>query len=142
MSNINTPLQLLIQLAKFQSFVGRKFDQLSVHGLGFNDLLVLHALYQAPKEKLRRIDLAESIGVTASGITRMLLPMEKNGWVTREVSERDARIGFAVLTPAGKRLYKEAIKTADKIAASIIPADQLTNGALLTMIQFLDTVLR
>lgn len=138
MSNINHSLTLLIQLARFQALVARKFDQLSVHGLGFNDLLVLHTLQQAPKEKLRRIDLAERIGITASGVTRMLLPMEKNGWVTREISERDARIGFAVLTPAGKRLYKDAIKTAERIAGDIIPPHQLTDGALLPMLQFLD----
>ncbi|OOQ60168.1 MarR family winged helix-turn-helix transcriptional regulator [Mucilaginibacter pedocola] len=142
MSNINTSLELLMQLSRFQALVARKFDQLSVHGLGFNDLLVLHTLQQAPKEKMRRVDLAEHIGVTASGITRMLLPMEKNGWVSREVSERDARVGFAVLTPAGKRLYTEAIKTAQHIAEGIAPGQQLNDGTLQPMFNFLNNHLK
>lgn len=138
MTSIKPSLELLVQLARFQALVTRRFDQLSVHGLGFSDLLVLHALMNAPKEKLRRIDLAVQIGLTASGVTRMLLPMEKNGWVTREVSERDARIGFAVLTPAGKRLYKDAVKTAERIATDIIPEQQLTDGTLSPMLKLLN----
>lgn len=126
MSNTISSLEVLIRLARFQAAVTRKFDRLSAHGLNFNDLLIIHVLKQAPKEKMRRVDLAEKLGVTASGITRMLIPMEKMGWINRESDTRDARIAYAVLTSAGKQLYKDAIKTANYIAEDIIPKNKLS----------------
>jgi DNA-binding MarR family transcriptional regulator len=125
MSNINNSLKLLMNLAKIQAVVSRKFDRLSVHGIGFSDFLILHLLQQAPNEQLRRTELAEKIGLTASGITRLLLPIEKIGLITREANERDARVSYAKLTPAGKRIYNEALQTADAIADDIIPTTYL-----------------
>ena len=138
MASINPSLDLLIRLARFQATVNRKFDKLSIHGLGMNDLLIMHALQQAPMEKLRRVDLAEKIGVTASGITRLLLPMEKIGWVAREAGERDARVTYAVLTKAGKQLYKDAVKSANYIAADIIPAGKAEKHPLNQLLQLFD----
>ncbi|MEO3407781.1 MarR family transcriptional regulator [Mucilaginibacter sp. CAU 1740] len=125
MSTINNSLKLLMNLAKIQAVVSRKFDRLSVHGIGFSDFLILHLLQQAPNEQLRRTELAEKIGLTASGITRLLLPIEKIGLITREANERDARVSYAKLTPAGKRIYSEALQTADAIADDIIPKTYL-----------------
>jgi DNA-binding MarR family transcriptional regulator len=125
MSTINNSLKLLMNLAKIQAVASRKFDRLSVHGIGFSDFLILHLLQQAPNEQFRRTELAEKIGLTASGITRLLLPIEKIGLITREANERDARVSYAKLTPAGKRIYNEALQTADAIADDIIPTTYL-----------------
>lgn len=125
MSSINNSLKLLMNLAKIQAVISRKFDSLSVHGIGFNDFLILHLLQQAPNEQLRRTELAEKIGLTASGITRLLLPIEKMGLIAREANERDARVSYAKLTPTGKRIYDEALKAANAISEDIIPTDYL-----------------
>ena len=110
--------------------MARKFDRLSIHGIGFTDFMILHLLRHAPGEKLRRIDLAEKIGLTASGVTRLLLPMEKTGLVTREASERDARVSYAALTAAGRQVYEEASDTANAVAKEFIPADMARNQSL------------
>ncbi|MDN5287897.1 MAG: MarR family transcriptional regulator [Mucilaginibacter sp.] len=120
--NINSTLKFILNLAKAQTIINRRFDaKLSSYGLGFNDFVILYHLSLAPHQKLRRIDLAEKLGLTASGITRMLAPMEKIGLVSRESNERDARVSYAVLAPGGKRLLEESIKTAEHAAADTFP---------------------
>jgi DNA-binding MarR family transcriptional regulator len=128
MSTINHSLKFLMNLAKIQAVMARRFDQLSIHGIGFNDFLILYLLQQAPGEKLRRIDLAEKIGLTASGVTRMLLPMEKTGLITREANERDARVSYVVLTTAGRQIYEDAKDTANAVAKEIIPVENIRNN--------------
>jgi len=92
-------LDFCIRLTRAQSATVRRLDNvLSIHGLSFNDFLILYYLEKAPESKLRRIDLAERLGVTASGVTRSLLPLEKLGQVARQQDPRDARVGYAVLT--------------------------------------------
>lgn len=127
MSTINPSLKILMNLAKVQAIISRRFDGLSMHGIGFNDFMILYLLQQSPGQKMRRIDLAEKIGLTASGVTRMLLPMEKTGLITREANERDARVSYVVLTEAGKRVFEEAKETAGYVAKEIIPAEKTKN---------------
>ncbi|MBB5646155.1 MarR family winged helix-turn-helix transcriptional regulator [Pedobacter cryoconitis] len=119
---INHALKTLMNLSKVQAVISRRFDRLNIHGIGFNDFMILYLLQQSTDAKMRRIDLAEQIGLTASGITRMLLPMEKIGLVAREANERDARVSYVVLTSAGKQLFEDAEKTASTLANEIIPA--------------------
>lgn len=119
---ISSTLNFILNLSKAQTIVNRRFDtKLSSYGLGFTDFVILYHLSQAPYEKMRRIDLAEKVGLTASGITRMLAPMEKMGLVSRESNERDARVSYAVLAPGGKRMLAESIKTAEYAALDIFP---------------------
>ena len=57
---------------------------------------------------MMRVDLAESVGLTASAVTRALRPLEKNGVVATEKHDRDARCSLAKLTPAGAELLRDA----------------------------------
>ena len=123
MANIQPNLKLVLQMSRLQAIINRKLDgQLSIHGLGFTDFIILYHLSEAPGEKLRRVDLAEQLGVTASGITRMLAPMEKIGLVSREANERDARISYVVLAPGGRQLFEDSLKTAHYAANDLFPA--------------------
>src|ERR1700743_1692811 len=103
MSSINPSLKLLMNLFKIQAMMARRFDRLTMHGIGFNDYLILYLLQQGDGERMRPTDLAERTGLTASGVTRMLLPMEKTGLIMREANERDGRVSFVALTSAGQR---------------------------------------
>ena len=124
MEDTHPLLSRLIDLVKIQVLISRRFDsQLSVHGLGFSDFIILHHLAHSADGKLRRVDLAELIGVTASGVTRMLVPMEKMGLVTRETNERDARVSFVVLAPAGKRLFANSVLTMNNLAKVFSESD-------------------
>ncbi|WCT14779.1 MarR family winged helix-turn-helix transcriptional regulator [Mucilaginibacter jinjuensis] len=121
---INSSLKILMNLAKVQAVIARRFDRLNMHGIGFSDFVILYLLQQSADGKMRRIDLADRIGLTASGITRMLLPMEKIGLVSREANERDARVSYVVLTQAGRQLFEDAKLTAEAVAAEIIPGER------------------
>jgi len=121
-----------MNLAKAQALTSRRFDRLSIHGIGFNDFMILYLLRQAAGERMRRIDLAEKIGLTASGVTRMLLPMEKMGLIKREASDRDARVSYVALTPTGNRLFEEARVTANAVAREIITNEKAGNATALS----------
>lgn len=78
-----------------------------MNGISWTEFLILRQIF-AKNGKIRRIDLAENIGLTASGITRILLPMEKIGLVSRQNDENDKRVSFVILTEAGKIKFYEA----------------------------------
>ncbi len=92
----------------------------ALHGLGLSDFAALHHLAEAPTGRLRRVDLARRLAVTASAVTRLLAPLERRGIVTREVDGHDARATYAVLTRSGKVLVKDATTTVTAIAESIL----------------------
>jgi DNA-binding MarR family transcriptional regulator len=71
------------------------------HGLTLNDLDVLMQLYFTEGHRLRRVDLARSVLLTASGITRLLHGLERAGWVAKDHCASDARVTYAVLTESG-----------------------------------------
>lgn len=133
MSTITSSLKFVMNLARLQAVMSRKFNRLSIHGISLTDFMILSLLDQAPGRKLRRVDLAESVGLTASGITRMLLPLEKIGLVEREASERDARVSYVVLTAAGKHLYEHAKDTANAIAKETVPPEVAKNLSLVEL---------
>lgn len=56
-------------------------------------------------------ELAGSVLLTPSGLTRLIDRLESEQLVERERCEDDARGSFAVLTPAGKRIVRQARRT-------------------------------
>ena len=86
-------------------------DLLNGHGLTLNDFEVLFHLARADDGMMRRVDLAESVVLTASGITRLLEGLERHGYVERATCETDARVSYAKLTEAGLGKLEEASQT-------------------------------
>jgi DNA-binding MarR family transcriptional regulator len=84
-------------------------------GLSFAELRLLAALLGSETGR-RPTDLATELYVTASGITRALLPLEKRGIVERRRHSDDARSSLAALTPAGRTLTLEALQHAGERA--------------------------
>ena len=121
-ANTDPALDFCIRLARAYAVLTRRLDNKlsSVHGLSFSDFMVLYSLDRADGQRLRRIDLAERMGMTASGVTRTLLPLEKIGLVSRQADPRDARVGFAILTPAGAALLGHALKSTEAICQEAI----------------------
>jgi DNA-binding MarR family transcriptional regulator len=115
-------LEVVLQLARTQTVVMRRLDQAlgAYHGASFNDFLLLHHLSQGPGGRLRRVDLAERHGLTASGITRTLLPLEKLGLVERQHEPRDARVAYAAITEAGKTLLGHAHLLAEQVSTELL----------------------
>jgi DNA-binding MarR family transcriptional regulator len=80
----------------------------SDHGLSVNDFEALLLLSRADDGQLRRVDLAERLQLTPSGVTRLLEGLESQGLVDKGVCTRDARVTYAVITEAGTKRLKEA----------------------------------
>ena len=81
------------------------------HGLTINDYEVLLRLSRAPDRRMRRVDLAEQVLLSPSGITRLLAGLERSGLVERAACESDARVVYAQLTQAGNAKLRTAAKT-------------------------------
>jgi len=81
------------------------------HSLTISDFEVLLRLAQAPDRRLRRVDLAQQVVLTPSGITRLLDGLERQGWVDRASCSEDRRVVYAVITEAGLTKLQEARST-------------------------------
>jgi DNA-binding MarR family transcriptional regulator len=83
-------------------------DLLNAHGLTLNDYEVLLHLSRAEYQMMRRVDLAESVLLTASGITRLLDGLERAGLVEKASCSSDARVSYAKLTDTGRQKLRDA----------------------------------
>ncbi len=112
-------LQFFLKLAKAQAVLNRRFDT-GLAGLGLNEFIVMTHLTTAPGGRLRPMDLAEKIGLTPSGITRLLRPMEKVGYIRRASDEHDARVSYVVLGSGGTEKYATALENAEHISEQLL----------------------
>src|SRR5260221_7741980 len=117
----DTSLTAILRLLHAQSFVESRVDPGlgAIHGLALREFLFLMQLDQAPANRLRRVDLATRLNVSQSTVTRAALPLEKLGFVRREADPRDARVGYVVLTKAGRQRVADARVTLEDMAAKI-----------------------
>lgn len=106
-------LEAWINFLRAHAAVTRQFNAelLTLHGLTINDFDVLAQLARAPERALKRVELAERVLLTPSGITRLLKGLERAGWVTNRSCDEDARVTYAVLTDEGHEKLREAGKT-------------------------------
>jgi DNA-binding MarR family transcriptional regulator len=81
---------------------------LAPFGLDRGDYQLLAMLSEAPDQRLRMCDLADSLRLTRSGLTRRMEGVLKKKLVARVQSEDDGRVAFAHLTPKGFDLLKTA----------------------------------
>jgi DNA-binding MarR family transcriptional regulator len=79
---------------------------LAPHGLTLGDYEVLAVLSDAPDQQMRMCDLAESLRLSASGLTRRLDGLVRSGVVERRACVSDRRVMHAGITPAGMRMLK------------------------------------
>ena len=125
--------EIVFDLYKLQTKLLKRLDQaLMVHGISVTEFMVMHHLNNCVNSNMRRIDLAERIGLSASGVTRLLNPMQKIGLVQKEESVRDARVSLVTLTNTGQALYNDAQKSYEQFADSYLSALTKQQTAALT----------
>jgi DNA-binding MarR family transcriptional regulator len=78
------------------------------HGLTINDYEALLHLSRSDGHRMRRVDLAHRLILTASGVTRLLDGLERGGYVDRDACAGDRRVTYAVLTEAGLEKLRAA----------------------------------
>jgi DNA-binding MarR family transcriptional regulator len=81
------------------------------HGMTLGDYEVLHFLSQGPDRALRMSELAATLHLSPSGITRRIDGLVKSGLVERQPCPSDRRGSNAVLTPLGLKALTTAAPT-------------------------------
>ncbi|MBC3841654.1 MarR family transcriptional regulator [Streptacidiphilus sp. 4-A2] len=127
---MNNALETSLRLVRAQTSLVRRFDgRLSaLHGVSLADLTLLLQLGRAEGGRMRRVDLAQALGLTASGVTRGLIPLERIGLVVREPDPRDARVAYAALTPTGRERLAEMLVTAEMVAEDVFESQRWADG--------------
>jgi MarR family transcriptional regulator, 2-MHQ and catechol-resistance regulon repressor len=80
----------------------------AAHGLTVTDYEALWLLARAEGNCMRRVDLAAGLQLTASGVTRLLDGLERQGLVRKKACATDARVTYAVLTKPGRTKLERA----------------------------------
>ena len=81
---------------------------LADHGLTLNDYEVLFLLSQSEGRRAKRVDVARHLGLTPSGVTRLLEGLEAAGLVVRAECPGDLRVHYALLTEQGAAVLESA----------------------------------
>ena len=106
-------IDAFVRLIRASTAVTRELSaQLNAdHGLSINAYEALLRLARAPDSRMRRVDLANDLLLTAGGVTRLLDGLEREGLVARDVCASDRRVSYAVLTEVGRDKLREASKS-------------------------------
>lgn len=102
---ITQPVELLAfaRLMRAHTVLRRELEAevLTPRGLTFNDFEALLHLGRAEDKRLRRIDLAELLMLSPSGVTRLLDGLVESGMIENVHCADDARVTWAKLTAEG-----------------------------------------
>jgi len=116
----NSETELVIAFSLLHAHWVKRLDQsLGIHGISFTEFMVMYHLNNSPNQTMRRIDLADSIRLSASGVTRLLIPMQKIRLVEKEATPRDARVSLVRLSKAGKQILNEALASFNETAKTM-----------------------
>ncbi len=94
--------------------------QLSIHGVSLTEYLIMYHLDSSVLKTMRRIELAEKVGISASGVTRLIAPMEKMHLVEKEANPRDARQSLVKLSETGQKLFNDCSVSFHDCAAQLM----------------------
>ncbi len=109
---MNKNFKFIVDLSIGYTKIVKILDKcLSIHGISFSEYLMMYQLSLATNKTMRRVDLAESLGMSASGVTRLLNPMEKLNIIKKEKNPRDARVSLVKFSNIGVELFKNATLT-------------------------------
>ncbi len=109
---------------------------LADHDLTLNDYEVLYLLSESEGRRSKRVDVARHLGLTASGVTRLLEGLEAAGLVVRAECPGDLRVAYAVLTDRGAAVLESASCDHERSIRALLeehlePAEIETLGELL-----------
>lgn len=81
------------------------------HGIGLTTYELLVYLEHSPQRQMRMCDLADSVLLSRSGLTRLVDRLERDGLLARMSCSHDARGAYAVLTSRGRDKLRAARAT-------------------------------
>ena len=138
----NKELSFALSFAAAWNRVEKRLDHSlgAIRGISLAEYRLLQALGDAPNSQASRVDLAQAVGLTPSGVTRALRPMEKLGIVSTVKSKRDARLAIAGLTPAGRELLSDAAGVVEDAMKSVLKRSPKTMAQLESLVDVLDDI--
>jgi DNA-binding MarR family transcriptional regulator len=83
----------------------------AAHDLPLSSYDVLIYLQAAPGKRLRMAELADSVLLSRSGVTRLVDRLEREGLIVRDTCTSDGRGLYAVLTDEGEAMLARARPT-------------------------------
>jgi DNA-binding MarR family transcriptional regulator len=99
------------------------------HGLTINDYGCLLLLSRADDQGMRRIDLANELQLSPSGITRLLDRLEAQGYVGKGECKEDARVSYAILTEAGmeklRTAWPEHVEAVERRVGAVLSEEEI-----------------
>ena len=81
------------------------------HGLPLSSYEVLLTLDSAPEGEMRMSDIADSVLLSRSGLTRLVDRLERDGLLERRECTTDKRGANAAITDEGRRRFRAARET-------------------------------
>jgi DNA-binding MarR family transcriptional regulator len=102
-----------------RTFVNETEKRGLVYGTSFSEFLILKAIHETADAGIRRVDLAEQVGLTISGVTRALAPLEKQGYIETLDEASDARVRKVRMTHSGADLFKDMEKDVERQMVTI-----------------------
>jgi DNA-binding MarR family transcriptional regulator len=139
-TQISSEQQLSLSFAAAWHRLEKRLDSNlgAIRGISLAEYRLLRALADAPGSWASRVDLAQTVGLTPSGVTRALRPMEKLGFVSTAKSKRDARLALATLTPAGQELVDDASAVVNDTMQTLMERSPRTRENISQMIEMLE----
>jgi len=90
------------------------------HGLTVSEFEVLQRLAEAPERHSRMQELAESVHLSQSALSRLIGRLEADGLVTRALCAYDRRGIYACLTDAGLEAVQAAEPTQHQVLSTAL----------------------
>ena len=90
------------------------------HGLGVSEFEVLDRLAESGRSDFRSQELAESVHLSQSALSRLIDRLEKDGLVERCLCGEDRRGIYVTLTEAGRERHAEAAPTHRDVIAGVL----------------------
>jgi DNA-binding MarR family transcriptional regulator len=92
------------------------------HGLGVSEFEVLERLAENDQHKFRVQELADSVHLSQSTLSRLIGRLEQHGLVQRNMCDADRRGIDVCLTDAGRQRHAEAVPTHRAVLAVTMPS--------------------
>jgi DNA-binding MarR family transcriptional regulator len=107
-------METLEKYLAIRNFVNETEKRGLVYGTSFSEFLILKAVHEEGEAGIRRVDLAERVGLTISGVTRAIAPLEKQGYVETLEEASDARVRKVAMTKSGVTIFEDMEKDVER----------------------------
>ena len=117
---VDTWRELLDRHARVTGALERSLQE--EHALGVTEFEVLERLATAGKDECRMQELADSVHLSQSALSRAIGRLEAEGLVSRAICSEDRRGIYACITDTGRERYKAARPTQRRVLAELLSA--------------------